>query len=175
MEAVFMLHLGVDYDPMQFMQSALIYCYGMYDLSAATRKLRTNVYHGGDDGFLIFVPSYHAPDFAPEGKHCVTLYTVCPDTLAEGDWDDVKERYADRLIQLAERYLPDNQRQWFYPTVYRLMNENMERVNKDLEWFIAKFDYRNAGAPWGNSQDALPRTMQKLQGFYPNDPPYKDK
>ena len=102
-----MLHLGVDYDPMQFMRSALIYCYGMYDLSAATRKLRTNVYHGGDDGFLIFVPSYHAPDFAPEGKHCVTLYTVCPDTLAEGDWDDVKERYADRLIQLAERYLPD--------------------------------------------------------------------
>ena len=107
MEAVFMLHLGVDYDPMQYLRSALYYCYGMYDLSAATEKLRTQVYHGGDDGYLIFVPSFHAPDFAPEGKHCVTLYTVCPDTLAEGDWDDVKERYADRMIELAEKHLPD--------------------------------------------------------------------
>lgn len=106
MEAVFMLHLGVDFDPMEHLRSALIYCYGMYDLHAATEKLRTNVYHGGDDGFLIFVPSYHAPDFAPEGKHCVTIYTVCPDTLSEGDWDDVKEAYADRLISLAEKYLP---------------------------------------------------------------------
>ena len=106
MEAVFMVHLGVDYDPMEYLQSALIYCYGMYDLSAATEKLRTNVYHGGDDGFLIFVPSHHAPDFAPEGRHCVTLYTVCPDTLAEGDWDDVKEHYADRMVTLAEKYLP---------------------------------------------------------------------
>jgi len=107
MEAVFMVHLGVDYDPMDYMRSALYYCYGMYDLSAATEKLRTNVYHGGDDGFLIFVPNHHAPDFAPEGKHCVTLYTVCPDSLSEGDWDEVKEHYADRMIQLAEKHLPE--------------------------------------------------------------------
>ena len=90
MEAVFMVHLGVDYDPMEHLRSPLTYCYGMYDLSAATENLRSHVYHGGDDGYLIYVPSHHAPDFAPEGKHCVTLYTVCPDTLAEGDWDDVK-------------------------------------------------------------------------------------
>lgn len=107
MEAVFMLHLGIDYNPMQFLRSPLTYCYGMYDLSAATEKLRTHVYHGGDDGYLIYVPSHHAPDFAPAGKHCLTLYTVCPDTLSEGDWEDVKERYADRLIALAETHLPD--------------------------------------------------------------------
>lgn len=107
MEAVFMVHLGVDYDPMEYLRSPLTYCYGMYDLSAATEKLRSHIYHGGDDGYLIYVPSHHAPDFAPEGKHCVTLYTVCPDTLAEGDWEDVKERYADRLVALAEKHLPD--------------------------------------------------------------------
>ncbi len=106
MEAVFMVHLGVDYNPMDYLRSPLTYCYGMYDLSAATEKLRTQVYHGGDDGYLIYVPSHHAPDFAPEGKYCVTLYTVCPDTLAEGDWEDVKERYADRLVELAEKHLP---------------------------------------------------------------------
>ena len=106
MEAVFMVHLGVDYDPMKYLRSPLTYCYGMYDLSAATERLRSHIYHGGDDGYLIYVPSYHAPDFAPEGKHCVTLYTVCPDTLAEGSWDDVKEHYADRLVKLAEKHLP---------------------------------------------------------------------
>ena len=106
MEAVFMLHLGVDFDPMQYMRSALYYCYGMYDLHGATEKLRTGVYHGGDDGYLLFVPSYHAPEFAPEGKHCLTIYTVAPDTLKEGSWEEVKERYARQLIELAERQLP---------------------------------------------------------------------
>jgi phytoene dehydrogenase-like protein len=107
MEAVFMVHLGVDYDPMDHLRSPLTYCYGMYDLSSATEKLRTHIYHGGDDGYLIYVPDAHAPDFAPEGKHCVTLYTVCPDTLSEGDWDDVKEGYANRLVSLAEKHLPN--------------------------------------------------------------------
>ena len=107
MEAVFMVHLGVDYDPMQYMKSALYYCYGMYDLSEATVKLRTHRYHGGDDGYLIFVPSQHAPDFAPEGKHCVTLYTVAPDTLEGQTWEEVKEAYADRMIALAEKHLPE--------------------------------------------------------------------
>lgn len=106
MEAVFMLHLGVDFDPMQYMRSALCYCYGMYDLHGATEKLRTGVYHGGDDGYLLYVPSYHAPEFAPEGKHCLTIYTVAPDTLREGSWEEKKEGYAQRLIQLAERQLP---------------------------------------------------------------------
>ena len=102
-----MLHLGVDYDPMQYMRAALTYCYGMYDLHAATEKLRTGVYHEGDDGYLIFVPSDHAPEFAPEGKHAVTIYTVAPDTLAEGTWEEKKEEYAEKLIKLAERQLPN--------------------------------------------------------------------
>lgn len=106
MEAVFMLHLGVDYDPMQYMESALYYCYGMYDLHGATVKLRTGEYHEGDDGYLIFVPSFHAPEFAPEGKHCVTIYTVAPDQLKDGSWEEKKEEYADKLIALAERQLP---------------------------------------------------------------------
>ena len=79
----------------------------MYDLHAATEKLRTGVYHEGDDGYLIFVPSDHAPEFAPEGKHAVTIYTVAPDTLREGDWESKKQEYAEKLISLAERQLPN--------------------------------------------------------------------
>lgn len=84
-------------------------------------------------------------------------------------------RHFARLLQEAETYLPDSQREWLYSTAYDLMCKNMERVKEDLEWFIAKFDYRNASAPWKNAQDALPRTMQKLQGIYPSDLPYKEK
>ena len=107
MEAVFMLHLGIDIDPMKHMRSALSYCYGMYDLHEATSKLRNGIYHEGYDGYLLFVPSHHAPEFAPEGKHCLTIYTVAPDTLKDGSWEDRKEEYAKTLISLAEKQVPD--------------------------------------------------------------------
>lgn len=107
MESVFMVHLGVDLDPMEYLRSSLIYCYGMYDLQMATYKLRNGIYHEGDDGFLIFVPSYHAEDFAPKGHHAVTLYTVAPDTLKDGTWEEKQEEYAKKLIHLAEAHIPN--------------------------------------------------------------------
>ena len=107
MEGVFMLHLGVDIDPMKYLRSSLIYCYGMYDLHSATMKLRNGIYHEGDDGFLIFVPSHHAKEFAPAGHHAVTIYTVAPDKLADSTWAEKKSEYADKLIKLAEEHIPD--------------------------------------------------------------------
>lgn len=80
-----------------------------------------------------------------------------------------------RLLQTAEEKLPNAQREWFYATVYPLMEKNLCRVKEDLDWLVAKFDYRNAGADWKNSQDALQRTMQKLQGGYPADDPFRNE
>jgi phytoene dehydrogenase-like protein len=70
-------------------------------------KLRNGIYHEGDDGFLIFVPSHHAKEFAPEGHHAVTLYTVAPDKLSVGTWTEKKEEYASKLIKLAEEHIPN--------------------------------------------------------------------
>ena len=84
-------------------------------------------------------------------------------------------RHFRGLLELAPEELPNGQREWFYETVFALMRENMARVKGDLDWFIEKFDYRNASADWRNSRDAVSRTMQKLRGIYPADPPYKDK
>jgi len=78
-----------------------------------------------------------------------------------------------QLLEAARQHLPNGQREWFYETVCRLMKENLARVQGDLDWFIAKFDYRNAGADWKNSKDAVSRSMQKLRGGYPTDGPYK--
>ena len=84
-------------------------------------------------------------------------------------------RHFAHLLERAKEELPNAQREWFYDAVFTLMRENMARVKGDLDWFIEKFDYRNASADWRNSRDAVSRTMQKLQGIHPADPPYKDK
>ena len=84
-------------------------------------------------------------------------------------------RHFTKLLETAQEHLPNGQREWFQQTVPDLMLENLSRVKGDLDWMIAKYDYRNASKPWGNSRDALQRSMQKLQGIYPADGPYKDK
>lgn len=107
MESVFMVHLGIDFDPLKYQKSALCYYYGTYDLEASIERLRNGIYHEGKDGFLIYVPSHHNPELAPDGHHCVTIYTVAPDRLKEGDWEALKEQFADELIHLAEKHLPE--------------------------------------------------------------------
>lgn len=82
-------------------------------------------------------------------------------------------RHFRELLESGAQNLPNSQREWFYRTVFSLMEENLTRVKEDLDWFILKNDYRYAEADWKNSRDALARAMQKLQGLYPSDPPYK--
>lgn len=80
-----------------------------------------------------------------------------------------------QLLRLAEEKLSNSQREWFYEAVFPLMRENLDRVKEDLDWLVAKYDYRNASADWKNSKDALQRTIQKLQSGYVADPPYSQR
>ena len=79
------------------------------------------------------------------------------------------------LLRCAETMLQNGQRQWFYDKIFPLMEENLQRVKEDLDWLVAKYDYRNAGADWKNSRDALPRAMQKLGAPYVAEKPYQEK
>lgn len=79
------------------------------------------------------------------------------------------------VMEYAERKLPDKLTDWFYPTIFRLTEENMSRVREDLNWFIHKHDYRNQDADWKNSRDAVPRMMERLVGGDPRDVPVKSK
>ena len=81
--------------------------------------------------------------------------------------------HMQKLLEAAQDHLSNSQRQWFYATVADMQRKNFARIQEDLDWFIEKFDYRNAGADWKNSKDAVSRTMQKLSGIYPADPPFK--
>ena len=79
----------------------------------------------------------------------------------------------EKLLEVAQEKLPNSQIDWFYNTVLLQMQQNLSRVHGDLDWFVEKFDYRNAAAPWKNSKDAVSRSMQKLKGIYPADAPYR--
>jgi phytoene dehydrogenase-like protein len=36
----------------------------------------------------------------------VTVYTIAPDTLADGDWEERKEEYAEKLLACADEIIP---------------------------------------------------------------------
>lgn len=54
------------------------------------------------------LPSAVDPSVAPLGKHVMSIFVqYAPYQLAEGSWDDQKEDFADRCIQLLARYAPN--------------------------------------------------------------------
>ena len=67
---------------------------------------------------------------------------------------------------------PKKEKKAFYNILFPMMEQNMQRLSDDLDWFCDKFDYRNKDADWRTSKDALPRGMQKVAGGYPADEPY---
>ena len=106
MDSVFMVHLGIDMNPTPYVHGVCTYYYGTYDIEAGVTVAKSGRYHEGKDGFVVHIPSLHTPSMAPEGQHAMTIYTICPDTLAQGDWASLKEIYADKLVAYAEKYIP---------------------------------------------------------------------
>ena len=107
MESVHMIHLGIDLDPRQYQPGALCYYYGTYDVEDAVIRCRQGVYHEGKDGFLIYVPSLHSPDMAPEGKFAMTIYTIAPNKLDSGTWSTRREEFSEKLLLEAEKIIPN--------------------------------------------------------------------
>jgi len=106
MDSIFMVQLGVDFDPSPYVHGVCTYYYGTYDIDRGIADGHSGIYHQGRDGFVVHVPSLHSPEMAPPGHHAMTIYTICPDTLRDGDWDERREAYAAQLIACAERYIP---------------------------------------------------------------------
>ena len=73
------------------------------------------------------------------------------------------KHYAE-LRAAAPKHLSGKDLDSFLSSLDRIETENLERIEKELEWFTLKFDYRNKDKPWGNSQDAVERAINKLRG-----------
>ncbi len=54
------------------------------------------------------MPSAVDPTLAPEGHHVASIFVqYAPYQLAEGSWDEIKESFGDRCIELLARYAPN--------------------------------------------------------------------
>lgn len=68
------------------------------------------------------------------------------------------------LLRQAKKDLPPAQQKEFAAMLTGLLCKNLEENEKDLAWFNQKHDYRNQDKPWGNSKNALERTVNRLRG-----------
>jgi phytoene dehydrogenase-like protein len=106
MESVFMVHLGVSGDITAHQDVPLNYYYGTLNVTNGVMKVRDGLYHEGRDGYIIYIPSLHSPEMAPEGAHAVTVYTIAPYRIKD-DWDGVKDEMTGKLIAEAEKIIPN--------------------------------------------------------------------
>ena len=54
------------------------------------------------------IPTIYDPSLAPPGKHVMGVFLqYAPYSLADGGWDDIRESYADHVIDLIARYAPN--------------------------------------------------------------------
>jgi uncharacterized coiled-coil protein SlyX len=70
------------------------------------------------------------------------------------------------VLDMAPEQLNGKKLAEFLKELLTLQKQNMDRMEKELQWFTQKFDYRNQEKPWGSSKDAVPRILQKLTGKY---------
>ena len=68
------------------------------------------------------------------------------------------------LLKAAPEQLSGQELKQFTDILNDVEMKNLKRIEEELEWFTLKFDHKNADKPWGNSRDALPRTVLKLRG-----------
>ncbi len=76
------------------------------------------------------------------------------------------------LLQMAgEEMKPDMYRR-FASDLCAAVEKSLTKMEKDLEGFTLKFDYRNADKPWGDSRGSLERTVNKLRGWCLGEEPW---
>lgn len=72
--------------------------------------------------------------------------------------------HLSRLLRGVAKYLSQKEASAFINNLSILQSQTMTTMRDDLLWFTQKFDYKNENEPWGNSRDAVPRTIRKLSG-----------
>ena len=54
------------------------------------------------------IPTMYDPSLAPPGRHIMGIFLqYAPYTLAEGTWDDLREPYTERILDIIEEYCPN--------------------------------------------------------------------
>lgn len=72
--------------------------------------------------------------------------------------------HCEELLKMAQQCLSEAEQIKFTRFVLDIVLRDLQQNEQDLKWFTLKFDYRNQDKPWGNSKDALERTITQLRG-----------
>ena len=62
------------------------------------------------------------------------------------------------------KYLNLRERNAFVVALMEMELVHLDRIKEEVNWFTQKFDYKNEKEPWKNSQDAIPRSIEKISG-----------
>ncbi|MFH1512877.1 MAG: DUF6062 family protein [Bacillota bacterium] len=81
--------------------------------------------------------------------------------------------HAADLIEASDKHLNAQQRKEFTAVCLNLLLNSLAEDEKDLLWFTQKFDYRNQHKPWGNSKNAIERTVNRLRGYCLGEAPFE--
>lgn len=68
------------------------------------------------------------------------------------------------LLLMAEEILKSKEQILFFQDVKELQMHNFQRLEEEINWFTQKFKAENNSKPWGTSEDAHYRAIQKLSG-----------
>lgn len=74
-------------------------------------------------------------------------------------------RHFKMLLVSSKTYLSSKQLAIFTLDINELISSNMDRILNEVQWFAQKFDFRNEKASWKNSEDAVPRTIEKFISY----------
>ena len=80
--------------------------------------------------------------------------------------------FAD-LVDACQNGLGKKEQDQVFPILFGQMEQELNRIQEDIDWMIEKYDYVNKDKDWKNSRDAVQRTMQKIVGGYPADPVFR--
>lgn len=68
------------------------------------------------------------------------------------------------LLLAAKRELPKEKYVELIKEAEKLMMTYLSSLGEDVSWFCKKFDYRYDDQPWGNSRDAVERSLRLING-----------
>lgn len=73
----------------------------------------------------------------------------------------------DLILSEGKRRLSDEKYRDLAAALIPVQKENFQRLIKEVDWFVQKFDYRFRDEPWGTSEDSVMRAIRKLAGIDP--------
>lgn len=75
-------------------------------------------------------------------------------------------KHYDFIMEAAQRKggIPSKLIGDFYSDTYQLTRNYMLSLKNDITHFCSMYDYRNRGGDWGNSKDAVERSVEFLSG-----------